>query len=342
MAIRYPAPLRPGDRIGVTAPSAGVPEPLRPRLDFCVQRLRDVGFEVVLGTCLDGDGITSAPAPERAAELTAMLLDPAVRAVVPPWGGELAIDLLPLLDLDAIGAAEPTWLVGYSDLTTLMVPLTLRTGIATLHGSNLMDSPYRQPASLSHWLDVACAPLGATLRQRAAPAYRAGPFDDFAAHPQVDTWALDTPAGWTLLDRGTAATATGRLIGGCLETISMLPGSPVADVAGFAAAHAPEGLLVYLEVAEAHALSAARMLHHLRLAGWFDAATAVLVGRPAGPPSGSFTQRDAVRHALGDLGVPVVLDVDLGHLPPQLAIVNGALARVEVAGERAALVQHLC
>jgi hypothetical protein len=41
------------------------------------------------------------PAAERAA-LMAMLTDPAIRAVVPPWGGETAIDLLPLLDWEAI------------------------------------------------------------------------------------------------------------------------------------------------------------------------------------------------------------------------------------------------
>lgn len=145
VSIRYPAPLRPGDRIAVTSPSAGVGTRMRPRLNFCIQHLRDLGYDVVVGECMDGSGVTSAPAPARAAELTAMLVDPAIRAVVPPWGGELAIDLLPLLGLDAISAAEPTWLVGYSDLTTVMVPLTLRTGIATLHGSNLMDTPYAVP-----------------------------------------------------------------------------------------------------------------------------------------------------------------------------------------------------
>ena len=95
MSIRYPVPLRPGDRIAVTSPSCGVSSQLRPRLDFCVKHLRDLGYEVVVGDCMDGSGITSAPAPDRAAELTAMLIDPAIRAVVPPLGGELAIDLLP-------------------------------------------------------------------------------------------------------------------------------------------------------------------------------------------------------------------------------------------------------
>ncbi|MGI8948291.1 MAG: LD-carboxypeptidase [Ornithinimicrobium sp.] len=71
----------------------------------------------------------SAPVQERAAELTAMLTDPSIRAVVPPWGGQLAIDLVGILDFDALGRAEPTWLVGYSDIATLITPLNLLTGV---------------------------------------------------------------------------------------------------------------------------------------------------------------------------------------------------------------------
>ncbi len=345
VSIRYPAPLRPGDRIAVTSPSRGVGREMRPRLEFCIKHVHDLGYEVVLGECMEGSGVTSAPAPARAAELTSMLVDPAIRAVVPPWGGELAIDLLPLLDFEAISAAEPTWLVGYSDLTTVMVPLTLRTGIATVHGSNLMDTPCAVLEPLLPWLAAATAPAGSTLRQGAATAYRSGPHDHYAFHPRVREMTLDTPGRWKLLgvqERAAAEVcARGRLIGGCLETISMLPGSPYGDVADFAARHAGEGLLVYVEVAEAEAVAAARMLHHLRLAGWFDHANAVLVGRSAGPPSGHFSQRDALVHALGDLSVPVLYDVDLGHIPPQLAIVNGALGAVELTPETATLVQHL-
>ena len=42
-------------------------------------------------------GLTSAPAGQRAAELTRMLADPDIHCVVPPWGGETAIDLVDLL-----------------------------------------------------------------------------------------------------------------------------------------------------------------------------------------------------------------------------------------------------
>lgn len=71
-----------------------------------------------------------------------MLCDPNIRCVIPPWGGETAIDLVDLLDWDALAAAEPTWLVGFSDLATILLPITTRLGWATIHGDNLADTPY--------------------------------------------------------------------------------------------------------------------------------------------------------------------------------------------------------
>ena len=107
---------------------------------------------------MDGTGITAGPAADRAAELTAMLCDPTIRCVVPPWGGETAIDLVDLLDWDALAAAEPTWLVGFSDLSTILVPITTRLGWATVHGDNLADTPYAAPEGLLSWLDVVAGP----------------------------------------------------------------------------------------------------------------------------------------------------------------------------------------
>ena len=118
MPIRYPAPLRPGDRIGVTSPSSGVPDALWGRFTYAVSTLRDRGFDVVVGELNHAPSHVSGPREARAAELMAMLLDPTIRAVVPPWGGETCIDLLDLLDLDAVAAAEPTWCVGFSDTST--------------------------------------------------------------------------------------------------------------------------------------------------------------------------------------------------------------------------------
>lgn len=335
--IRFPRPLRPGDRIGVTAPSSGVPVDLRPRLDVAVGTLRDRGYDVVLGECLGAEGHVSAPKAERAAELTSMLTDPTIRAVVPPWGGEVGTDLLDQLDWEALAAAEPTWLVGYSDTTTLMLPLTLRLGWATLHGGNLMDTPYEAPEGLLHWTEIAAG--AGPFTQSGHGWHRSGGFDDWQSDPMLSRHTLDAPGTWSVLEPG-PLDVSGRLIGGCIETVSQIAASPFGDVPAFGAA-VPEGLVVYLEACEDTAFTIARALHGLRHAGWFEHANAVLVGRTRATDADGFTQRDAVADALGGLGIPVVLDVECGHVPPFLPLVNGALARVVVDDDRHEITQRI-
>ena len=319
--------------MGVTSPSSGVPADLPPRLGVCVcvcvEHLRQRGYHVVVGDCMDGDGVVSAPARDRAAELTAMLTDPSIRAVVPPWGGELAVEILPHLDWPALRAADPTWLVGYSDLSTLLLPLTMRTATATLYGQNLMDTPYRVPAPLVSWLDVANRPAGATISQGSSTYHRASGFDSWQDDPTTSEYTLDAAGTWRLLAPGAGEVhVSGRLLGGCIEKISILAGTAYRDVPAFVREHAPEGLLVYLEASGDVATDIARDLWRMRLAGWFDHANAVLVGRTRAPDADGFSQVDAVRSALDGIDVPVVLEVDCGHVPPHLALVNGAQAQL--------------
>jgi muramoyltetrapeptide carboxypeptidase len=341
MTVRYPRPLRPGDRVGVTSPSSGVPADMRERLDLAVRDVEARGYDVVLGRCMDGARHVSAPARDRAEELMAMLTDPTVRAVVPPWGGETAIDLLPLLDWDALREAEPTWLVGFSDVATVMMPLTLLTGVATLHGNNLMDTPYRTPEGLLSWLDVVTMGAGESFTQVPPGRHRSTGWVDYRAHPDVRDYVLDSPGRWTRLDGSGDVEVEGRLVGGCIETLCNLAGTPYGDVASFARTHAPEGLLVYVEASDHDAATICRNLHGMRLAGFFTGANAVLVGRTSAPRFGDLTQHEAVLDALGPLGVPIIADVECGHVPPYLPIVNGALGRVRLEGLRGELTQTL-
>ncbi|MCF3169068.1 S66 peptidase family protein [Streptomyces californicus] len=341
MPIRYPRPLRPGDRVGVTSPSSGVPDALRERLAVAVRTVEARGYEVVTGRCMDGSGHVSAPAADRAAELMDLLTDPGIRAVVPPWGGETAIDLLALLDWERLRAAEPTWLVGYSDLSTVMTPLTLLTGVATVHGNNLMDTPYGPPDGLVSWLDVVAAPLGHRFTQIPPERHRADGYDDYALRPDVRTFTLDTPGRWTRLDGGGDVDVEGRLVGGCVEMLANVAGTRYLDTAAFARTHAPEGLLVYVEAGGDDAFAICRNLHGMRLAGFFDAANAVLVGRTSAPDTASLTQHAAVLEALGPLGVPIVADVECGHVQPYLPLVNGARARVVHTSAYSELTQTL-
>lgn len=340
MDARLPAPLRPGDTISVTAPSSGVPPVLQPRLDLAIAGLRRRGYEVLEGVCLrDADEThVSASREARADELMALLVDPDVAAVVPPWGGETGIDLLPLLDFELLAECDPCWYVGFSDTTTTMLPLTLRSGWATLHGLNLMDTPYAPAPGHLHWLDVATSE-GGDLTQIAASHRRAEGWDDYEGDPGVDQMTLTEPTAWSLLE-GETATFSGPLIGGCIEVLSPLAGTPFGDVPGWAADQA-EPPIVLLEAAEGNAFEVARCLHGLRLAGWFDRCAGVLIGRTSAPDAPTLTQHDAVRDALGGLDVPVVLDVDFGHQQPMMPLVLGAATRVEVVPRTQRITQQI-
>ncbi|MBT0768343.1 LD-carboxypeptidase [Kineosporia sp. J2-2] len=342
MAVRYPRPLRPGDRVGITSPSSGVPDQLRPRLDVAIADVRAHGYEVVVGRCMDGATHVSAPAGERAAELMAMLTDPDIRAVVPPWGGETAIDLLPLLDWERLREAEPTWLVGFSDMATILAPFTLLTGTASVHGNNLMDTPYRTPQGLLSWLEITAAAQGEPFTQVPPGRYRpSSEWVDYAGHPQVRDLTLSAEGGWRRLDGDGDVHAEGRLIGGCIETLCNLAGTRYLDATTFAESQSPQGLIVYVEAAGDDAATICRNLHGMRLNGFFDTATAVLVGRTSAPAIATLTQDEAVMDALGRLGVPIIADVDCGHVQPYMPIVNGAHGRITHTATGSELVQTL-
>ncbi len=342
--VRYPAPLQIGDRIGVTSPSSGVGARFQGRLGFALGWLRERGYRVEVGACMDGATHVSAPARQRADELMEMLLDPAIRVVIPPWGGETAIDLIPLLDFEALRRTEPTWVVGFSDISTLLAPLTLVSGWATVHGSNLMDTPYEQAAGLSHWLDVVsgAAQSSGTVTQRAPGVHRTDDFDDWERDPTPTGYRWNGSGTWRRIDGGSEdVDVSGRLVGGCIETLRHLAGTRYADSSVLRGADREGALLVYVEAAEDGAFSICRSLHGMRLNGFFDGAAAVLVGRTTAPDSPTLTQDDAVLDALGGLGVPVVADVDCGHVPPHMTLVHGALGHLLVGSTTSVLEQRL-
>ena len=224
-------------------------------------------------------------------------------------------------------------------MSTVLLPITLRTGMATLHGDNLADTPYVAPDGLTHWLDIAGATASVTQRDSGLIADWVRFEEDHTAtewkHVGTGEWSLHVPDG-SGTDR---LEATGRLLGGCVDTISALAGTPYGDVPGFARDHCPEGTLIYLESCEDDAYTICRQLHNLRYAGWFDAANAILVARTNAPDNDTMTQREAVLDALGDLDLPIVFDMEFGHVPPRLPFVNGALATITVGPDARQITQ---
>lgn len=355
----YPAPLHAGSKIFVTAPSSGVAPPHHARLDHVLDTLRARGWVVEEGQCLrDQHQGASAPADARAAEWMAALLRDDIAAVLPPWGGELAIELLPRMDWAALAQARPKWIMGFSDLSTLCVPITLRLGWATAHGLNLMDlcAVQQDPLSAEAQRPL-MLPGGASFTQQASTHWQRQ-WLDFVTHPLAG-FQLTEPTAWRGLNRrdAEAVQCNGRLIGGCLDTLMHLVGTPFAPMGAWRqrlaeSAHSADaghvadgGVILYLENCELAPPALVRALSQLRLAGWFDGLAGLLLGRSTGPEAtaaDALRYEDALRQTLADLPCPVLFDLDIGHRPPQMTLINGARAEVRWgAGERGQLTQWL-
>ena len=346
MNLRLPRPLRSGDTVAVTAPSSGLDtDAQRVRLDLVLDDVRARGFQVREGRCLRlNRQHVSAPARERSAELMQMLLDPSVHAIVPPWGGELAIEVLDRLDWARLREAPPKWVLGYSDTSTLLMALTLHAGWATAHGPSLMDLVPTQsdPLTRGVWPALGGNLSNQPLVQHSSAAHQIDwtPFETRVDAP----FNLNAPTRWWRLDGHTEPLRlSGRLIGGCLDTVCWLAATPYGDVPGLIRQSGADGVLLYLENAEMAPCALLRCLWSLRHLGWFDGLHGLVVGRSAVEP---VTDPDALNHttawrqALAGLDLPVLMDADIGHRPPQMLWINGAHAELNFADGGASLVQR--
>jgi muramoyltetrapeptide carboxypeptidase LdcA involved in peptidoglycan recycling len=344
--MRFPRPLSVGAGIGVTAPSSGLSGPVHlARLELALSHLRARGFTVVEGRCLrTSHKHVSAPAVERVRDLEALWANPALRAIIPPWGGELLIDLLGQLDFERLAASsDPKWLLGYSDTSTLLFAITVVTDIATAHGTALMDlidgqSDSLTQACLSH---LQTAP-GESFEQRSAERYQKAwtPWSE-----QVDApFALTEPSQWKSLRGRASERFAGRVIGGCLDTLVHLAGTPYGKLPEWIARHRDPGVVLFLENCELTPVAVARSLWQMRYADWFRDLGGLVFGRSSGPEASeerALSQREAIESVVGDLDIPVLLCADIGHVPPQMLLINGARASFELEHGRAKVVQQL-
>jgi muramoyltetrapeptide carboxypeptidase len=341
--LKFPPPLLPGDLIAVPAPSSGVTGKQVARLDLAIAHLRSRGYRVIEGSNLRSQHKdASAAASLRAEELQQFLHAPEVAAIIPPWGGELASEILELLDFQSLRQARPKWMLGYSDISTLLMPITLLAGWASAHGTNLMEmTPGNTDPLVAGALAILEAPLGTPITQHASSLHQTH-WQNFAANPQAG-FNLTEPTVWKRLDGSLEPLSLrGRLIGGCLDTLASLAGTAFGTLPEFIEAHRQDGVILYLENAELSPPALVRTLLSLRRQGWFTGLTGLMFGRSAAPSNESaqhLSQVEALRSVCATLPCPVLYDMDIGHQPPQLMLINGALAEVQFAEGAGTLTQ---
>ena len=305
-SVRWPTPLDDGDRIAVVAP-CGVVDP--ERLAAGVATLRHWGFEPVVGRhVLERHGHLAGTDHMRRADLQAAIDDPALRAIWVVRGGSGATRIVDDLDWRALREV-PRWLVGFSDVTALHHAAWRHARVVTCHGhlAGRLDQLAAHPDAAAH------------LQSLLTGGPVAGPVPELAGHPSPRV---------LVPGRG-----TGPLLGGNLSVLCSGIGTRnQLDTSG---------AVLLLEDVNEPPYRVDRMLTQLRASGMLHDVAGVVLGTfiACDPPAGvaSATIEDVVLDRLGDLGVPVLADLPVGHQPRHLALPHGATVTVDTAGGGLAL-----
>jgi muramoyltetrapeptide carboxypeptidase len=287
-----PRRLREGDLVALVAPAGAVP-PERARA--AVEVLTGWGLRVRMGEHARGrHTYLSGTDDERLADVNAALRDDEVRGLLCLRGGYGAQRIADRLDLAAV-RADPKLVLGFSDITALHLALWIGAGLPTVHGPTVTQ------------LDRGAGSLTATAARRALMT--AHPVT-VTADPQEGTWPVRTPGR-----------AAGLLLGGNLTLLASSAGT----------AHRPDlrGAILLVEEVGEEPYRIDRLLVQLARAGWLADLAGVAVGQFTDCGTTEVwqpTAADVLTERLGELGVPVLGGLPIGHGPQQVAVGLGVPA----------------
>ena len=340
--IEYPKPLRKGDTIGIVAPSSGVTGVFAKKLDFAKKQLENLGYKTIEDPYVKNqEKLTSASAKERAISFEKMYFDDSIKAIIPPWGGEFLMDMLPYLNFDELRKAPGKWIMGFSDISTLLFVLTLNINIATAHGPNLLDfGNTKIDSSVLRSLELLSKKENEIFKQKSLNYYQKEWLE--VTMDNFPPYQLTEKVRWKILESKEAVQFKGRLIGGNLDVICKLIGTKYDHVREFIEDNRNDGIIWYFESCEINSTDLYRSLWQMQMNGWFKNCNGVVFGRADGYRDvRDFKLEDAYKRAFMDLRIPVVYDIDLGHLPPQLVFINGAYGEVTVNNGQGEIIQKL-
>lgn len=300
-AIKPPR-LKPGDTIALVGPAA--PAFSRETVQITVESLQALGFKTVVAKhVFDRYGYLAGTDVDRAADLNAMFADSSVNAIMAMHGGWGCARLLPLLDYDLI-RRNPKVLVGYSDITALLLGIYAQTGLVTMHG----------PVGAVTWNPFTVNYLRQTLMEAQAVL-----MDN--PHDKGDLLAQAKDRITTLHP----GKARGRLLGGNLTVLSHLMGSK----------YLPDwkGSILFLEDVGEDVYRMDRMITQLKLAGVLDEISGFVFGKctdcDPGKGYGSLTMEDLFRDHIVPLKKPAYSGAMIGHITHKFTVPVGIEAEID-------------
>lgn len=287
-----PPRLQPGSTIGLVSPGFILPEP--GQYGEIARTIEELGFKVKTGNhARDQYGYLAGYDKDRASDLNAAFSDPDIDAIIPYRGGWGSNRILDRLDYKLIDR-NPKPLIGFSDITSLLLAIYSRTGLVTFHG----------PVGKSEWTDF-------TLRH-----FRSVLVNGEAA-------GLSNPENESV-DTISPGRATGPLLGGNLTVLTSMLGSDfLPDF---------EGAILFLEDVGEEIYRIDRMLTQLKLNGIIDQINGLVFGKctDCKPGSGkSLTLNQLFSDHIVPLDIPAFQGSMIGHIDDMFTLPIGIPATID-------------
>ena len=337
------------------APSFGcATEPYRSCFDNAQKKFKELGYQLALGpNCYESAGIGISNTPEKCgAEVMEMFGRADVDCLISCGGGEMMCEILPYVDFSKLTEMEPKWFMGYSDNTNLTYLLATLADTASVYG------PCAGAFGMEPWHDSLKDAFQVLTGER-QEVHSYGLWEKesvkseenpLAPYHVTEPLMIRSFVGKKEIsfpeteDRQESRLQfSGRLLGGCLDCLVNLSGTRFDKTKEFIEKYRQDGIIWFLEACDLNVFAIRRAMWQLEETGWFQHVKGFLIGRPMnGEAMMDLDRYGAVLEVAGKKGVPVLMDIDLGHLPPMMPLVVGSLAEVTFEGKELIVEMQYC
>ncbi len=301
--IYKPNALKKGSKVGIVAPGTAVTSPAD--LAKAEEVLNYFGLEPLWGKFVSsGSGHKTRLAEERLHDFNSFIRDPQIHAIMSIRGGYGSSYLLKNLDYDSL-KKNPKLIIGYSDITALLLSIYQETGLCTYHG----------PVLLSDFSELTTSGFSKIIFENSK--------DYILSNPENKEGIRDKHPCRTIH----SGVAKGRLTGGNLSLISSLMGTPYEIET--------ENHILFLEDVGEAPYRIDRMLMQLKLAGKFDKIRGLIWGRCEDCLAGETLSTwdsdlaEVLDRILKPLGIPCFSGLLIGHTSKQFTIPIGIQAQID-------------
>lgn len=326
--MNYPESLKKGDTIGICAPSDGITDIEKiKKLEKAENALKQLGFNILETESVRKSSRGRSTSGEiRAKEFMELLEKDEVKMILFATGGDFLCEMLDYLDFEKIKSLKPKWMQGYSDITGLSFLFNTILEIPSMYCQTVKD--YAMKPLHRSLIDALKIQSGDVVTQESFDLYEKEWFpDDFENENYL--YNLTEKVKWKNILGENKIVMQGRALGGCLDIIVELMGTKYDNVKNYLEKYKNDGIIWFFDSYEMGTADLYRYLWKMKNAEYFKYCNGIIFGRPLFVRNDyDITFNETVEEVLRDLRIPVICDADIGHVSPQLAIVNGSIIKI--------------